>query len=676
MRRHHWLAAGILAIGVTPLLRAQEADPLKAVLAAPILKPGQPLEEVELFCESRIPTVPKLTTVEEWNRYADRSRRQTLDRVIFRGEAVRWKQAPTHVEWQGSIPGGPGYRIRKLRYEVLPGVWAPALLYEPEKLDDRVPVVLNVNGHDADGKAASYKQLRCINLAKRGMLALNAEWFGMGQLRTPGFQHGLINAIDLCGTSGIATHYLALKRGLDVLLSLEHADSSRVAVTGLSGGGWQTIVISGLDPRVTLANPVAGYSSYLTRVRNHSDLGDSEQTPCDLATVTDYAQLTAMRAPRPTLLTFNAQDDCCFRADHALPPLLDAAGPVFKLFGKERNLQTHVNTDPGTHNYLLDNRQAFYRMVGEHFYAGKTFDAKEIPSEAELKTKDRLQVDLPSSNLDFTTLARNLSAELPRDGDLPTEILRAGAWQRSRRGKLRSLVHAHDFPVTAETTGTETVGGSAVTRWKLRLGEAWTVPAVELAPSSPSGTVLRIGDDGRGALSERARAYLTAGKRVVALDPFHLGESQTQPPGRAYLWPLLVGAVGERPVGIQASQVGAVARWLAGRKLGPVTLDASGPRSSLAALVAAGLEEKAIQGVELRGSLGSLKEAIERQTAYASAPEIFCFGLLEAFDIRQLAALSAPRPVRLVAPSERARKELAGLSGWYRTFGVTHDPLQ
>ena len=51
----------------------------------------------------------------------------------------------------------------------------------------------------------------------------------------------------------------------------------------------------------TLANPVAGYSSFRVRIRDHfKDLGDSEQTPCDLATLADYTHLTALRAPRHT----------------------------------------------------------------------------------------------------------------------------------------------------------------------------------------------------------------------------------------------------------------------------------------------------------------------------------------------------------------------------------------
>src|SRR5262249_52356249 len=158
----------------------------------------------------------------------------------------------------------------------------------------------------------NYKQLRSINLAKRGLLVLNVEWFGMGQLRTNGFAHGRMNQLDLCGASGLAPFYLALERALDVGLALEHADPKRVVVSGLSGGGWQTILISSLDERVTLANPVAGYGSFHTNIA-FDDMGDSEQAPTDMAMLADYTHLTALRAPRPTLLTYNAADECCFK---------------------------------------------------------------------------------------------------------------------------------------------------------------------------------------------------------------------------------------------------------------------------------------------------------------------------------------------------------------------------
>jgi hypothetical protein len=116
---------------------------------------------------------------------------------------------------------------------------------------------------------------------------------------------------------------------------------------------------------------------------------------------------------------------------------------------------------------------------------------------------------------------------------------------------------------------------------------------------------------------------------------------------------------------LQASQVSATARWAADRHAdAPVTLVACGPRASVFALVAAALETKAIAAVELHQTLGSLKEVLERHWPVSEAPELFCFGLLECCDIRQLAALVAPRPVKLAEPSDRAKHELAGVAEW------------
>ena len=70
-------------------------------------------------------------------------------------------------------------------------------------------------------------------------------------------------------------------------------------------------MLSALDNRVVLSVPVAGYSSFASRVERTADTGDLEQNATDMLTIADYPKLTAMRAPRPTLLVFNAEDDCC-----------------------------------------------------------------------------------------------------------------------------------------------------------------------------------------------------------------------------------------------------------------------------------------------------------------------------------------------------------------------------
>jgi dienelactone hydrolase len=673
LRFRTFLVALLFVAAVLPAAAADNTT-VQSWLEREVIGPRQALVDTQDYLDGRIPRMPQVETVAAWEKLADRLRRDVLEKVVYRGAAAKWRDAPLKVEWLDTIAAGPGYHIKKLRYEALPGLWVPALLYEPEKLTGKVPVVLNVNGHDGAGKAAPYKQLRCINLAKRGLLALNVEWLGMGQLRGPDYAHTRMNQLDLCGTSGLAPFYLDMKRGLDVLLGLEHADPERVAVTGLSGGGWQTIFLSALDTRVKLTTPVAGYSGFRTRIRHFKDLGDSEQTPCDLATVADYTHLTAMMAPRAALLTYNAKDNCCFEAGYALPPLLEAAGPIFKLYGKEKSLRSHVNEDPGTHNYEKDNREAFYRMVGDHFFAGvEAYDAEEIPSEKEVKTKEELAVELPANNATFHSLAVALSKDLPREPELPGDRDAARKWQQDRRQKLRAVVAAKDMAVKATKVGSEEKSGVRATFWKLKVG-AWTLPAVELTPAEVKGTTVLVADAGRRGAAAAVEKLLAGGQRVLALDPLYLGEAKIE--SHDWLFALLLASVGDRLLGVQASQAVAVARWLQEEeKTGPVTLTAVGPRSALAALIAADLAEKAVGRVELHGAYGSLKEIIEQNGAVDKTPELFCFGLLEGFDVKHLTALAAPRPVVFVEPGARATTELAGLKGWYGLLGSDFSPL-
>jgi hypothetical protein len=620
-------------------LPAEETDSLAAMLRHPILGPAVPIWEIQQYCRARVPPTPAVKTVAQWEAVSTRLRAEILQRVVFRGEAAGWRDAPLRIEWLETMPGGPGYSIRKLRFQAVPGMWIPALLYLPDKLTGKVPVVVNVNGHvGPPGKSVAYKQIRCINQAKRGMLALNVEWLGMGQLGGPGFHHARMNQLDLCGTSGVAPFFLSLTRSLDLMLSLPHADPSRVAVTGLSGGGWQTIFIGALDPRVTLANPVAGYSSVLTRIEHQGDLGDSEQAPCDLAALADYTHLTAMRAPRPTLLTKNSKDDCCFAASHSLAPLMEAARPMYALYGRQDALRSHVNDDPGTHNYELDNRQAFYRMIGDFFYHGsKDFDAHEIACSSEVNSQKELDVALPVANEDFHSLALRISKDLPRRSDPPPEA-DVKNWQSERRQELRELVRTKDYEVTALETGREEKRDIRSIWWRLQIGEAWTVPAVEVTRGAAGKRALVVADAGRAATASAVAQLLAKGHCVLAVDPFGFGESKITK--SSYLWMLLVASLGDRPLGIQASQIASVARWQSRRsKGGPITLVAIGPRSATAALVAAALNRDTIGQLDLRESLGSLKEVIQRDWTVEQAPELFCFGLLKQFDISTLKAM-------------------------------------
>ncbi len=605
--------------------RLKTSTAIERALAQEIIGPDLALEEVRVFNETRVPDMPSVRSAAEWKAKAREYRRNVLNKVVFRGEAAKWRDTPLRVEWSAVIEGLPGYRIRKLRFEAVPGWWIPALLYEPMKLSGKRPVVLNVNGHDGKGKAADYKQIRCINQVKRGMIALNVEWIGMGQFASR-MSHYQMNQMDLCGTAGIAPFFLNMSKGLDVLLSHPNADPKRVAVAGLSGGGWQTIFISSLDERVTLANPVAGYSSFKTRARHGMDLGDSEQTPNDLALYADYTHLTAMLADRAALLTYNAKDNCCFTAGHALPPLLAAAQPIFRLLGRGEFLRSYINHDPGSHNFELDNRQQLYRFIGDVFYQGQEYDWQEIPSADEVKTYDELLVDLPEENGGFNSIALGLMETLPKpfEGDKPRRLL--------------EVVSAKNYTAKAKRVR----GEGAMVDFQFQVGDDWTLPGTVFTPDAPMATTLLIADAGRKAQAERVESLLAKGRRVVAFDPFFFGESKIK--SRDFLHVILMHAAGERALGVQASQISAVAEWAKKQYKQPVELMSAGPRLSVAARLAA-VQSNAISALKLHDPMKSLKEVILENKGANHMPEMMCFGLLESFDLPQIEALIAPRPL-------------------------------
>jgi dienelactone hydrolase len=623
----HILLFGLSAIGLAA------ADDFDTQLGRRLLQDRQPLIEAQIHLASRVKPMPLIATRAAWQREAASIRKQVLDRVLLRGEAAKWREIPTKPEWLDVLPGD-GYKVRKFRYEVLPGMWIPGLLYEPDKLDGRVPVVINVNGHEGAGVSIDYSQQRCIHLARNGVLAYNYEWFMKGQMSDKDFDHARLNQIDLTGTSGLAPFFLAQRRLVDVALEHKNADPERVAVTGLSGGGWQTIILSSMDTRVKMAVPVAGYSSFITRAQFDKDLGDSEQTPVDLALYADYTHLTALLAPRPALIINNSYDNCCFRADYAMGPLLTYSRPFFGLYDAADKLRHHANFDAG-HNYGPDNRLALYRFINEHFLTKGHKISETEDAGTRLRTADELKMPLPEPNLTFNGLARKLASDLPQ----PLEGI-----PEMRRERLREVVRWPAYRVDARPVSSVNAGGLTITAWRLMIGDEWTVPAVEFAPQASEGATVLLGDVGRAKLGAEVKALIARKQRVLALDPFYLGESAIE--SKAYLYALLMSSIGERPLGVQAAQVAAAARWMKARAT-TVAIETHGPRTGLIGLVAAAGDPQTFAAVRLFRPMKSVRDPIEKNMVFADAPELFCFGLLKSFDMPQLHELARPAKVEV-----------------------------
>jgi dienelactone hydrolase len=536
--------AVILMHVIAGLASAQtDSETLGPILGDEIIPPAVAGFQVRQYLENRVAPPPGATSAEQWTAQAQKLRQQMVD-VAYHGWPKDWVNSPLKFEDLGVIEGGKGYKLRKLRYEIVPSFQSTAILYEPENLQGKVTAVLNVHGHvGPPGKAVEFKQKRCIAMAKHGILALNLEWFSFGELGAHENEHWFGAHLDLVGMNEMGLFYLAMRRGLDYLYDHPHVDRNRLAVTGLSGGGWQTILLSALDERVRVSIPVAGFSSIRTRVevRAYGDLGDVEQSATDLYDGRDYMHLAALMAPRPTLLVYNAEDDCCFRAPLVKLLIFEGTKPFFRLYGKESDLQWHENRDPGIHNYQLDNRLSAYAFLS------KQFDLPPIDTEAgvaqEIKSYDELVVGLPKDNLTILGLAQRVGRQITR-AEAPADSASSGSWAVAERQKLASVVHSQAASITStwvvantKHNGVETKSYLFLMSNGLNAGAVW-LKAIHSPDNSPLTIVLSDkGKKGAGAeVAERVNRgtleHQTPYHVLVTANDSKPAISHTPPAGR------------------------------------------------------------------------------------------------------------------------------------------------
>jgi len=631
----------------TVSLQAQTTPQAVApVLAAPIQPVAVTAYQVQRYMMARIPRRPVAENSEQWTSYENKLREHFLNDIAFHGWPRAWVDSPPHFEEVGTVQNGKGYHWRKLRYEVVPGYWSTAILYEPEKLEGKVPAILYVQGHEHSGKVVEYAQKACINFARRGIVVLDPEWIGMGELFEKLNAHDYGSALDLVGANALGLFYLAMRRGLDYLTQLPQVDAARLGVTGLSGGGWQTIVLSALDPRVAVMVEVAGFGSFESNLTHPADTDDIEETPTDFLDGADYADLVAMRAPRPTLLIHNAEDDCCFRAMLVKPYIFEENKPFFQIYGAEPDLAYYENRVPGTHNYQLDNRLQAYRFFTEHFHLPVA--TTEIPAEADLKSVSELNAGLPANNLTTLGLAKKFAAEIVRS-PIPAESAARDAWARDRRTALGTLIRYKPVSVANAWRMWNTKKQDLETlSYRFDFSNDLSATGVWLksiaAPAGAPATIV-LNDKGRKAASETVAALVNHHAQVLALDLVFNGETVPQSPDPTD-YEMLIASMGDRPLGLEVAQLVGAAKWLkevSGQTA--VRLEATGIRSQVVALAAAALEPALFSEVATSGGMRSLQYLLDAPVPQRSAPELFCLDLYKEFDLDQFLVMSAPAKI-------------------------------
>ena len=110
-----------------------QTDPhdVAAHLARPLTTPDVVASEIRQYLIRKAPALPAASSGTAWTAEAKRLRTRYLSDIVFHGWPPEWVTAAPRFEDLGLIPSrDKGYRMRKLRYEIVPGFWSLAILYE------------------------------------------------------------------------------------------------------------------------------------------------------------------------------------------------------------------------------------------------------------------------------------------------------------------------------------------------------------------------------------------------------------------------------------------------------------------------------------------------------------------------------------------------------------------
>lgn len=287
------------------------------------------------------------TTVEQWEKRKEDLRSCMLEKL----ELSHLPASPGSKPVITTKRTFDGYTVENIAIEILPGVWINGSLYKPAKYKGKIPVILNPDGHWMDQRFRPDCQYRCAAFAKMGAMAFSYDLFAWGESMLQ------FNYEDHRKSLAMTIQALGSIRILDYLLAQKDADTNRVAMTGGSGAGSHTVLMTALDKRIKVSAPVVAISSYFYG-------GCPCESGMDIHSCggrTDNVEIAAMAAPRPQLLISDGGDWTDKMPEHDFPYLQK----MYSWYGKKENVE-NVHLPDDKHDFGITKRIPLYKFMAKH----------------------------------------------------------------------------------------------------------------------------------------------------------------------------------------------------------------------------------------------------------------------------------------------------------------------
>lgn len=241
-----------------------------------------------------------------------------------------------------------GYNVENIAIESFPGFYITGNLYTPTIKKEKYAAILSPHGHLANKRFTDFMQYRGGVLSRMGAVVFAYDMIGYGE--NDQTEHKMPIALLLQTYNS--------QRVLEYLLSRPDVDPERVGMTGGSGGGTQTFILTAIDDRIKVSIPAVQVSAHFFG-GCVCESGMPVHKSADHQT--NNVEIAALCAPRPLLMISNG-GDWTRNTPRIEYPYVQK---VYALYNAEHKVE-NVHLPLERHDYGFSKRAVAYNFFQHH----------------------------------------------------------------------------------------------------------------------------------------------------------------------------------------------------------------------------------------------------------------------------------------------------------------------